>query len=52
MFYFLWVNCVSFGFSMPYIWLGFGFLSFDSEEAIDKVVAEHYVNINGKQVIL
>lgn len=31
---------------------GFGFLSFESEESINKVVAEHYVNINGKQVII
>ncbi|KAH7644302.1 heteroous nuclear ribonucleoprotein 27c isoform x1 [Dermatophagoides farinae] len=29
---------------------GFGFLSFDNEESIYKVVAEHFVTINGKQV--
>ncbi|KAI7697148.1 Heterogeneous nuclear ribonucleoprotein 27C [Sarcoptes scabiei] len=29
---------------------GFGFLSFDNEDAINKVVAERYVTINGKQV--
>jgi RNA-binding protein Musashi len=33
-------------------WLGFGFLSFDNEDTIDKVVAEHFVNISGKQVNL
>ncbi|RWS07979.1 heterogeneous nuclear ribonucleoprotein 27C-like isoform X1 [Dinothrombium tinctorium] len=33
-----------------FIWLGFGFLSFENEEAVNKVVAEHYVNISGKQV--
>ncbi|XP_054160853.1 heterogeneous nuclear ribonucleoprotein 27C-like isoform X2 [Oppia nitens] len=29
---------------------GFGFLSFDSEDTIDKVVKEHFVSIGGKQV--
>ncbi|XP_061173412.1 DAZ-associated protein 1-like isoform X1 [Saccostrea echinata] len=29
---------------------GFGFLSFESEEAVDQVCAEHFININGKQV--
>lgn len=29
---------------------GFGFLSFENEDCISKLVAEHYVNINGKQV--
>lgn len=29
---------------------GFGFLSFDSDESVDRAVAEHFVNINGKQV--
>ncbi|XP_063879062.1 heterogeneous nuclear ribonucleoprotein 27C-like isoform X2 [Scylla paramamosain] len=29
---------------------GFGFLSFETEEAVDRAVAEHFVNINGKQV--
>lgn len=33
-----------------YICTGFGFLSFDNEESIYKVVAEHFVTINGKQV--
>ncbi|XP_014663470.1 PREDICTED: DAZ-associated protein 1-like isoform X2 [Priapulus caudatus] len=28
---------------------GFGFVSFDSEEAVENTVAEHYININGKQ---
>lgn len=30
---------------------GFGFLSLDNEEAINKIVAERYVTINGKKVI-
>lgn len=34
------------------IWLGFGFLSFENDEAVNKVVAEHYVTINGKKVEL
>lgn len=29
---------------------GFGFLSFDSDEAVERAVVEHFVNINGKQV--
>jgi len=29
---------------------GFGFLTFESEESVDRVVREHYVHINGKQV--
>ncbi|XP_071564012.1 heterogeneous nuclear ribonucleoprotein 27C isoform X5 [Temnothorax nylanderi] len=29
---------------------GFGFLSFEDEEAVDRCVAEHFVNLNGKQV--
>lgn len=29
---------------------GFGFLSFESDEAVERAVAEHFVNINGKQV--
>ncbi|RWS27767.1 hypothetical protein B4U80_04642 [Leptotrombidium deliense] len=36
----------------PFIWLGFGFLSFENEEAVNKVVAEHFVNISGKKVEL
>jgi len=30
--------------------LGFGFLTFDSEDNADAVVKEHFVQINGKQV--
>ncbi|CAG2164715.1 unnamed protein product [Oppiella nova] len=30
---------------------GFGFLSFDNEDTIDKVVQEHFVTIGGKQVM-
>lgn len=29
---------------------GFGFLSFESEDSIERVCAEHYVTFNGKQV--
>ncbi|XP_057332586.1 heterogeneous nuclear ribonucleoprotein 27C isoform X2 [Microplitis mediator] len=29
---------------------GFGFLSFEDEEGVDRCVAEHFVNLNGKQV--
>ncbi|XP_076225134.1 heterogeneous nuclear ribonucleoprotein at 27C isoform X8 [Nomia melanderi] len=29
---------------------GFGFLSFEDEDAVDRCVAEHFVNLNGKQV--
>ncbi|KAF2343448.1 RNA recognition motif domain, partial [Trinorchestia longiramus] len=29
---------------------GFGFLSFESDDAVERAVAEHFVNINGKQV--
>lgn len=29
---------------------GFGFLSFEDEEAVDRCVSEHFVNLNGKQV--
>ncbi|CAG2057934.1 unnamed protein product [Timema podura] len=28
---------------------GFGFLSFELDEAVDRCVAEHFVNLNGKQ---
>lgn len=30
--------------------LGFGFLSFEDEDSVDRCVAEHFVNLNGKQV--
>jgi len=30
---------------------GFGFLTFESEESVDRCCSEHYVNINGKQVL-
>jgi len=33
-----------------YCVLGFGFLTFDSEESADSVVKEHFVHVNGKQV--
>ncbi|XP_049837342.1 heterogeneous nuclear ribonucleoprotein 27C isoform X5 [Schistocerca gregaria] len=29
---------------------GFGFLSFEDDEAVERCVAEHFVNLNGKQV--
>ncbi|XP_065157302.1 heterogeneous nuclear ribonucleoprotein 27C isoform X3 [Atheta coriaria] len=29
---------------------GFGFLSFEDEESVDRCVSEHFVNLNGKQV--
>lgn len=29
---------------------GFGFLSFEDEDSVDRCVAEHFVNLNGKQV--
>uniref|UniRef100_T1JIY3 RRM domain-containing protein n=1 Tax=Strigamia maritima TaxID=126957 RepID=T1JIY3_STRMM len=29
---------------------GFGFLSFETEDSVEQVCAEHYVNVNGKQV--
>lgn len=29
---------------------GFGFLSFEDDEAVDKCCSEHYINLNGKQV--
>lgn len=36
---------------LSHVWTtGFGFLSFEDEEAVDRCVAEHFVNLNGKQV--
>ncbi|KAE8738094.1 hypothetical protein FOCC_FOCC016437 [Frankliniella occidentalis] len=29
---------------------GFGFLSFEDDDAVDRCVSEHFVNLNGKQV--
>ncbi|XP_066149904.1 heterogeneous nuclear ribonucleoprotein 27C isoform X1 [Euwallacea fornicatus] len=29
---------------------GFGFLSFEDDDSVDRCVAEHFVNLNGKQV--
>lgn len=29
---------------------GFGFLSFETEDAVDRCVMEHFVTVNGKQV--
>ncbi|XP_065337074.1 heterogeneous nuclear ribonucleoprotein 27C-like isoform X3 [Cloeon dipterum] len=29
---------------------GFGFLSFETDDAVERCVAEHFVNLNGKQV--
>lgn len=29
---------------------GFGFLTFDTEECVDRVVQEHFIHVNGKQV--
>lgn len=30
--------------------VGFGFLSFETEDAVDRCVSEHFVTVNGKQV--
>lgn len=35
----------------PFNQIGFGFLTFESEDAVDQVCAEHFININGKQVL-
>lgn len=35
-----------------YTWIGFGFLSFEDDDAVDRCVSEHFVNLNGKQVQL
>lgn len=32
--------------------VGFGFLSFEDEDSVDRCVSEHFVNLNGKQVII
>lgn len=32
------------------LFLGFGFLSFEDDEAVERCVSEHFVNLNGKQV--
>ncbi len=29
---------------------GFGFVSFESDDPVERLVAEHFVNVNGKQV--
>jgi RNA-binding proteins (RRM domain) len=29
---------------------GFGFLSFEDDDAVDRCVSEHFVNLSGKQV--
>lgn len=34
-----------------FLFLGFGFLSFEDEDAVDRCVAEHFVNLSGKQVL-
>lgn len=31
--------------------VGFGFLSFEDEDSVDRCVAEHFINLNGKQVV-
>ena len=31
--------------------IGFGFLTFENEDAVNKVCREHYVTFNGKKVI-
>ena len=44
----------SFCFSSPscvHTTTGFGFLTFESEEGVDRVCNEHYIFINGKQVL-
>lgn len=30
--------------------VGFGFLTFDNEDSVEQACAEHYVDVNGKQV--
>ena len=30
---------------------GFGFVSFETDDAVERLVGEHYVSINGKQVL-
>jgi len=29
---------------------GFGFVSFETDDPVERLVAEHFVNLNGKQV--
>lgn len=31
---------------------GFGFLSFEDEISVERVTQEHFINLNGKQVII
>lgn len=35
-----------------FVFVGFGFLSFEDEDAVDRCVSEHFVNLNGKQVCI
>ena len=37
---------------MLYYQLGFGFLTFETEESVDQVCQLHYVILDGKKVIL
>lgn len=34
-----------------FVCLGFGFLSFEDEDSVERCVAEHFVNLSGKQVL-
>ena len=48
--YFLY-KCMGHLLIYSHVWTtGFGFLSFEDEDAVDRCVAEHFVNLNGKQV--
>lgn len=37
--------------NMTSIVLGFGFLSFEDEISVERVTQEHFINLNGKQVM-
>ena len=43
-------STLSYLFKYLYLYLGFGFLTFDTEDSVDQVVQEHFIQINGKQV--
>lgn len=36
--------------TFPSLCLGFGFLSFEDEDSVERCVSEHFVNLSGKQV--
>lgn len=47
-----WYVCITWRLIFPpFNQIGFGFLTFESEDAVDQVCAEHFININGKQVL-